>query len=263
MTSVWSDTRLTVDEPWEETSFETGTYGPDGREGLEATLSFDAGTLRVLPVQYLYDDGEETITALTDSIERSASHPGLPRTTAGPLTAFGVYVSYTHLGSTEGGWTFIATDPDDALAIAVWLTHGTESAKDLRRRMEARLGIGGSRPALSSDEHLDALFVTEPTRCALTGKRTKSHRLELPYRYLPLFQGAMGDDTPPFPSTCRTLYGVVSHAAWEEHDLTEDGFQDGLTRTKPGAYEAREREVELARSIDAGRLSLERIRPWM
>lgn len=260
------DPTLAVPDGWTETSYETGTYGPDDRDGIEATLDREDASLEVLPVSYRRSEGSETVESLTGEYRATRDDPAgegrVPET-----TAFATVARFAPYERERTAIVTVAADADDALAVAAWLAAGSGDAADLQRNVRLHAGnLPPSRkePALPDDDVLATLFAAEPERCVLTGKETRSHRIRVPYRYVPLLDGARetARGVPRFPSTVRGLVGVVSHAAWEDQGLDGVAFDEPLERVEPGRYRL---DPDVAGALDAAeaeRFALARLGDW-
>ncbi len=263
--SVTDDEAATIELPasWTETRFERGAFGPDDRSGFEATFERADASLSVLPVRYGRSDGRERIRALTG--EYRATREDLTSERSVPATtAFAARATFAPYEREHRAVVCVAADAGDALAAAVWLAAGSDDARDLGRNVRLHAGTrpaSRSDPALADDDVLAARFAEVPGRCLFTGTETRSHRIEVPYRYAPLLDGVgeTARGVPRFPSTVRRLVGVVSHRAWTERDLDDVGFDTALERISAGRYRLDEAAVETLAGADAGRLALARL----
>lgn len=233
------DATLSLSDDWTEARFERGAYGPGDREGFVAAAERTDATIEVVPVRYRREDGTETVTALTEDWDAGRSDPSVPVPDVDPCTAFATRLTYTPFDAEREEVVCVAADAGDALAVAVWLADEAGDARELRRHVNAHAGSGSpTRAALSDDDVLTAALADDPERCVFTGATTSSHRVTLPYRYTPLLSGARRTDPGivRFPSTVRSLEGLVSHAAWDEHDLGGVAFEAPVERDGPGEY---------------------------
>jgi len=256
------DATLSLPGVWEETGFERGQYGPDDAEGLTVTFEGPDATIEVLPVRYRRADGLETVSALDGDWEGGRSDPAVSLPDVGPLTAFATRLRFTPFDVERDSAVCVAADAGDALAVGLWLGTAAADAGELRRHVNNHAGSGApSGVAVADDEVLAAVFADEPTRCVFSAKETRSHRIELPYRYAPLLSAARRTDpgVPRFPSTVGRLEGMVSHAAWEEHDLGDVAFDAQIERTGPGEYHLPEPVAEAVAGTDAESYALRRL----
>lgn len=234
------DLTLSLPDGWTEARYESGEYGPDDRQGLEATLEQADATLEVLAVRYRRSDGSEEIEALTGDYRATRPDPAGGGTVP-TMTAFATVATFTPYERERAAVVTVAADAGDALAVAAWLAAASDDARELERNVRLHAGKrppSRSDPALPDDDVLAATFAAEPDRCVYAGKETRSHRIEVPYRYAPLHDGARETPrgVPRFPSTIRGLVGVVSHDAWEERSLDSVAFDAPIERVDPGRY---------------------------
>lgn len=247
---------------WTEAHFERGVFGPDDRSGIEATFERDAASLAVLPVRYRRSDGRERIRALTGEY-RAARDDRTGEGSVPATTAFAVRATFAPYEREQQAVACVADDADDALAIAAWLAAASDDARELGRNVRLHAGTrppAGSDLALADDDVLAARFAGDPDRCLFTGTETRSHRIEVPYRYAPLLDGVgeTARGVPRFPSTVRRLVGVVSHAAWIERDLEDVAFDAPLERVETGRYRLNEDATAALSGASAERLALAR-----
>lgn len=231
---------VTVPDGWSETSFERGVYGPDDRAGQTASLESDDAVIAVVPVRYRRQNGEQRIRALTADWRERRDDPAVPLGDVSPMTAFATRVTTRLRGRERQDTACVAADADDALAVAVWLARAGD-ADALRRRVERHAGTGvptSGHAVIADDDVLRGFFADEPRRCLLTGTQTRSHRIEVPYRYVEVLSAdrLRDHDEMRFPTTVRGLVGVVSHTAWEAFDLDDIDFGTALERVGPGRY---------------------------
>lgn len=258
------DTEFSPPSAWQETRFERGAFGPDGRQGFAATLMVDDATLAVVPVRYRREGGEERLEAIDEDWSRVRDGPTVSPEPLEPTTAFAARLTQRSRGRDRETVLTVAADAGDALAPAGWLAAAATDADDLRRQAEHHAGVGAAGPGravLSDDDVLTAYFADEPERCVLTGTRTRSHRIELPYRYVQVLDGTRRTDRGVlrFPSTVRALVGVVSHGAWEDDGLAEVDFGAPLERVEAGRYRLDGSVVEAIRGADSAAFSLTRL----
>lgn len=256
------DASLSLPEGWSETRFDRGTYGPDDREGFVATVDRPDATIDVLPVRYRRLDGTEVVTAITEEWEAGRNDPSVPIADVDPVTAFSTRLTYTPFDTEREEVVCVADDAGDALAVAVWLAGAAGDARELRRQVDNHAGSGSPTGAsLSDDDVLAAVYADAPERCVYTGSDTRSHRIQLPYRYAPLLSGARRTNlgVPRFPSTVGGLACVVSHAAWEEHGLEDVEFEAPIERDGPGEYRLAADVVESVAGTDAEAYALLRL----
>ncbi|PSP77498.1 hypothetical protein BRC81_09995 [Halobacteriales archaeon QS_1_68_20] len=214
-------------------------------------------------MRYSRSDGRERIRALTAEYRATrddlASDRHVPST-----TAFATRATFSPYEREHETVVCVAADAGDALAAAAWLAAESEDARDLGRNVRLHAGTrpaSASDPVLADDDVLAALFTEDAERCLFTGSETRSHRIEVPYRYAPLLDGVgeTARGVPRFPSTVRRLVGVVSHRAWTERDLDGVGFDAPLERVSAGQYRLDEAAADALAGADAGRLALARL----
>lgn len=256
-----TDRTLAVDG-WEETAFERGTYGPDDREGLAATLERDSMRLHVVPVRYECTEGREELRGLTRDLDLQKRDGAAFVTYVPRTTAFCTFVEYTPVSTPAQTVACIARDADDALAVAAWFARAVETDRELDRALKRHRGerVTATDVTVSDDDALAALFRAEPDACAYTGKPSRSHRVTLPYRYFPLLRNSKERrGVPRVPSTVRALEGAVSHAEWTDRDLETVEFDAPLTREAPGEYRLPSDAVAAVDGMDATNFSLRRL----
>lgn len=256
-----ADAALSLPEGWAETSFERDAYGPDDRDGFVAAVDRADATIEVIPVRYRRMEGTEVVTAITEEWEAGRNDPSVPPRDVEPVTAFATRLTYTPFDTERQEVVCVAIDAGDALAVAVWLADASADARELRRHVNNHAASGSPTGAsLSDDDVLAATFADEPARCVFTARETRSHRVELPFRYVPLLSGARRTQpgVPRFPSTVRVLEGVVSHAAWEEHGLADVAFGAPIERTGPGEYRLTADVADAVAGTDAEAYALRR-----
>lgn len=251
---------VTVPDGWTETSFERGTYGPDDREGFVAVLEGEEATIAVVPARYRRQYGEQRIRALTADWTEHRSDPAVPLGDVAPTTAFVTRATTRLRGRERHDTVCITADPDDALAVAVWLTR-VGDADALRRRVDRHAGTGGptsGRAIISDDDVLGAFFAAEPRHCVFTGRETRSHRIEVPYRYVEVLTAdrLRDGDAVRFPTTVEGLTGMVSHTAWEEQGLVNVDFGAALRRGAAGQYRLDPDVVSVVRDADVTEFAL-------
>lgn len=254
---------LVVGDEWRETNFERGSYGGSEQPGLEATLDGDSMSLRVVPVRYEADGGEERFSSLVDDFDvqwrdPTTYVPDVPR-----QIAFGVLAEYEPVGGSQRAVYTITDDADDALAAAVWLANGSDDASALHRNIRLHRGdpVSHSQVTVSDDDALTALFAEEPARCIYTGNPTRSHAITLPYRYAPLLDGYRNTDRglPRVPSTIAFLEGAVSHNAWRDHDLADLDWSTDIQRGDAGEYRLADAIVDAVAGTRADAFCLHRL----
>jgi hypothetical protein len=256
------DAILSLADGWEEAGFDRDAFGPEDREGLVATLTREDATVEALPVRYRRQDGVETVTALTEDWEGDRQDPTVPVHDVDPTTAFATRLTYTPFDTVREEVVCVAGDPGDALAVGAWLAGASADARELRRHVNNHAGSGAPTGVpLSDDDVLAAAFAEDPGRCVFTAKETRSHSVRLPFRYAPLLSAARrtGHGVPRFPSTIGGLEGVVSHAAWDEHDLHDVDFEAPIERVDAGEYRLDEAVVDAVAGTDAEAYALQRL----
>lgn len=255
---VTGDTALALADGWEETRYETGTYGPDGTPGLAAAFERDSMSLRVVPARYECEDGTEDIRMLTEDL-RIEREGAVPLTAAAdPQTAFATVAEYEGVSQRQTGAVCVSADAGDAIAVALWLAAAADTDRELRRAVTTHQG--GGNAVVTDDDALSALFADAPERCIVTGRPTRSHEVTVPYRYYPLLAGARAaGGVPRFPSTVRALVGAVSHTAWEDHALDGVDFGAPIEREAPGDYRLHPAVAELMADAQAADVALERL----
>ena len=256
------DATLSLPDDWEETRFERGAYGPEDLDGFVAAVEREAASIEVVPVRYRREDGTELVEALTEDWEAGRSDPSVPIPDVDPRTAFATRLIFTPFDTEREEVVCVGADAGDALAVGVWLAEASGDARDLRRHVNNHAGSGSpTGAALSDDDVLSAVFVDDPEQCVFTAKKTSSHRIELPFRYAPLLSAVRrtSPGVPRFPSTVRGLEGVVSHAAWDEHDLAGVDFDAPVEREGPGEYARDEAVADAVAGTDAESYALRRL----
>lgn len=254
-------TDLSLPDGWTETRFERGTFGPDDRPGFAAALADDPTTVEVLPVRYRRRGGRERVRGLARDVELVRRDPTAAGD-AGPLTAFATRVAYRPVEAEREAVVCVARDAGDALAVGAWLARAAADGRALRRALAAHAGRSVGRDVVvADDEALDARLSAAPERCALTGRPTRSHPFDLPYRYFPLLSGTLTSarGVPRFPGTVAALAGVVSHGAWEDRGLHAVDLDAPVERAGPGDYRLDADVAALAADLDATALSLRRL----
>ncbi len=245
---------VTVPDGWSETAFERGVYGSDDRAGQTAILESDDATIAVVPVRYRRKNGEQRIRALTADWRERRDDPAVPLGDVSPMTAFATRVTTRLRGRERQDSVCVAADADDVFAVAVWLARAGD-ADALRRRVERHAGTGvptSGHAVVADDDVLGAFFADEPRRCILTGTKTRSHRIEVPYRYVEVLSAdrLRDRDTVRFPTTVRGLVGVVSHGAWEEFGFDDIDFGTALARVEAGRFRLDPEVVEIVSDAD-------------
>ena len=234
--------RVELPSEWTETAFERGTYGPDDRAGIEATFESDGPTIRVLPVRYEREGLTETIEALTTDLSQTRRRvliDGSDRVT--PRTAFGVHLQYRPVSTDRSLFYVMTADPGDALAVAFWIASTASTADECHDHVRTHAGTYSSLEGddvLSDEEVLGARLADAPTHCLFRGKQTRSHRLNVPLRCVPLLNEypTSKRGMPRVPATVQTGIAVVSHDAWEEHDVDDVELDAPIERLEEGAY---------------------------
>lgn len=255
----WSTLSL---EGWDRRRYEHGTYGPDGRDGVDAAFERETMSLAVRPVRYECTEGRETLRGLTTDMERTRDLVGmLPDVDV--LTAFATIADYRPYSTDESAVLCVARDADDALAAAVWVAHDVTGDRDLQRNVGLHRGdrVGRSLAPVSDDDVLATLFADEPDRCVLSGRPTTSHHIRLPYRYFPVLSGTRRtpDGVPRFPSTVDSLVGAVSHTAWENEGLDEVAFDTPLERVDDSTWALDEAVLDAVADANAADFALDRL----
>lgn len=256
-----ADATLSLPDGWAEARFERGAYGADDRDGFVAAVDREDATIEVVPVRYRRLDGTEVVTAITEEWEAGRNDPSVPPRDVDPVTAFATRLTYTPFDTGRQEVVCVATDAGDALSVAVWLAAAAADARELRRHVNNHAGSGSPTGAsLSDDDVLEAIFDDEPERCVFTARETRSHRVELPFRYAPLLSGARRSKpgVPRFPSTVHGLEGVVSHTAWEQHGLEDVAFDAPIEREGPGEYKLAAGVADAMAGTDAEAYALRR-----
>ena len=254
--------RVELPSEWTEVAFDRGTYGPDDREGIEATFESEGPTIRLLPVRYEREGLDETIEALTTDVRqtrRRITIDGPDRVS--PLTAFAVHVRYRPVSTERELFYAIAADPDDALAIAVWIAARASTDDECHDLVRTHAGTYSSLEGddvLSDEEVLGATLDDAAQRCLYRGKQTRSHRLELPLRCVPLLEGypTSRRGMPRVPATVETGLAVVSHEAWEEHDLDGAVLDAPAERIEDGVYRLFDPSATALEAGEASRLAI-------
>lgn len=257
-----ADANLSLPDGWAEARFERDTYGPDDRDGIVAAVERADATIEVVPVRYRRLDGSEVVTAIVEEWEAGRNDPSVPLPDVGPVTAFATRLTYTPFDTEREEVVCVAADAGDAFAVAVWLADAAADASELRHHVDNHAGSGSpTGAALSDDDVLAAVSADEPERCVFTGTATRSHHVELPFRYAPLLSGARRTNSgvPRFPSTVRCLEGAISHAAWEEHELDEVDFEAPVERDDTGVYRLADRVADAVAGTDAEAYVLRRL----
>lgn len=253
---------LALTDDWSEVRFERGTFGPDDREGLVASVQCEDARADVLPVRYHREDGREHVTALAEDWEGRRADPGVPVHDVAPTTAFATRLTYTPFDTEREEAVCVAAHAGDALAVAAWLARASDDARDLRRHVNNHAGSGSpTGPSLSDEDVLAAVFDDDPDHCVFTTQSTRSHTIELPFRYAPVLSAVRrtGPGVPRFPSTLRGLAGVVSHAAWDEHALHDVAFDAPVERDGPGEYRLADDVADAVAGTDAESYALRRL----
>jgi hypothetical protein len=265
MTSMTDNTeagRVELPSEWTEVAFDRGTYGRNDREGFEATFESEGPTIRILPVRYEREGLNETIEALTDDVHQTRRRIGIDgpdRVT--PRTAFGVHVSYRPVSTERELFYTVAADPGDALAIAAWIATRASTDDECHDLVRTHAGTYSSLEGddvLSDEEVLGATLADAPRRCLFRGKQTRSHRLEVPLRCAPLVEGypTSRRNMPRVPATAETGMAVVSHDAWEEHDLDEAVLDAPAERIEEGVYRLFDPSATAIEAGDAAQLAI-------
>lgn len=264
MTATTVDGRVELPSEWTETAFERGTYGPDEREGFEATFESEGAgpTIELLPVRYERDGLDETIEALPTEASQTRRRIGIESPDRiPPLTAFAVHVRYRPVATERELFYAIAADPGDALAVAAWIATRASTDEECHDLVRTHAGTYSSLEGddvLSDEEVLAATLADAPRRCLFRGKQTRSHRLELPLRCLPLVDGypTSKRGMPRVPATVETGKAVVSHDAWEEHGLDDATFDAPAERIEDGTYRLFDPSASAIEAGDASRLGV-------
>ena len=107
---------------------------------------------------------------------------------------------------------------------------------------------------------LSSALAESPERCLFSGTPTRSHRVEVPYRYVPAFEGAPRTrrGVPRFPSTVATLVGSVSHREWEG-GVNDLDLGAPLERVDAGVYELDRNVFDRLREVPVERVALRRL----
>ncbi|MFB6147229.1 MAG: hypothetical protein ABEJ08_06025 [Halobacteriaceae archaeon] len=252
---------LSLPDNWAETGHARGRYGPDGTAGRTVTIERDTMELSVVPVRYQRSDGEESIVGLTRDLQLSRPTAAAVGTTTAPVTGFALYAACEPAAARRTTVVCVAVNADDALAAAVWLARASDTDWDLQDHLDGRDGSAAWAAGITDDDALGALFADEPDRCVVTGQPTRSHDLELPFRYYPLFDGARSTDrgVPRIPSTVSHLTGRISHTAWEAHGLGDVAPDTPVQRDRPGEYRLHPDLAAAASEMTADRFALHRL----
>lgn len=248
---------LELPAAWAEETFERGTYGPDGRDGVRTRFERDSMALSVVPVRYRCSGGVEHIQGLETSLDRSRRERTAVLPDVAPRTAFATVCAYQPFATTETVVVGIAEEAGDALAIALRLAAVADSDRELRRAVRAHRGElppGTAGASVSDDDALAAHLAEEPDLCLFTGRPTASHRLRLPYRYVTTLEGHLRSPSGRvrFPSTVGGLLAAVSHRAWEDRGLDGVDLHPTVDRQGPGRYDLDE---DLATALSGGTAS--------
>lgn len=264
--SVSEDAYLTLPEGWTELRFEREAFGSEGSSSLRVTAESESedAAFDVLPVRFRRESGEETVRALDGQWQASRDDPSVPFSDVSPTTAFATRLTYTPHERERDEAICVAADAEDALAVAVWLAERSPDANALRRNVDLHSGSGSPSShtsVLSDDEVLEIAFADGPNRCVLTGTKTNSHLIAVPYRYAPLLSTIRrtSRSVVRFPSTIETLVGAVSHDAWEEQRLGDLDFGAPLERVEPGRYRLPRDVVDAVAGADAEAFALRRL----
>ncbi|MFB6299610.1 MAG: hypothetical protein ABEH65_05050 [Halobacteriales archaeon] len=253
---------------WTEREYRSGTFGPDDRAGIEATLELDPEddpvvTVEVLPVRYRRTDGEERIEWLTQDLQFNRQD-FIRSGDVAPTTAFAVTATYTPVSREEQDLLCVAADADDALAIAVWLAQHTDNGRHMREHLQIHVGSHPNpkpQDINAGDEVLAATLPETPEDCLVSGTPTNSHHVRIPYRYYPYLPDAphTSHGVPRFPSTVDSLAAVIAHRVWTNYDLSDGLFSAPLDRRDSGEYALKAPLCELLGEGSIERVALNRL----
>ncbi|MFB6254392.1 MAG: hypothetical protein ABEI06_07275 [Halobacteriaceae archaeon] len=246
---------LAIPASWEETTFTRDSFGPDDRAGIIAIFTAGTRSIAIEPVRYSYADGQERVTGLNRDIDISRPDPLSEDYTVPRQTAFAVIVSYQPFSRSEENIVCISHDPDDALAISIWLADIGKNDRKLQRAIKRHAGVpvSTSQVMVSDDDALSTLFTNNPTQCVITGKPTQSHSIEIPYRYYKYFDGMITTEVgmPRFPTTVHSIRGQISHNAWVDGDFDAIDFNAQLDRKTAGEYRFPQNTINVAEDMKA------------
>lgn len=245
---------LTLGEEWEEEMFEADVYGPDEKDGIEASFVSGDESIKILPVKFSrIGESQEAVGYTADiGIEQWGEEiADLP--TVESRTAFAVYLYYHPISSPETTFYTYTTDAGDALAIATWLTQFASSGSEMQRLVEAHGVDQTGQPIRTDHDRIDATLPDDPDTCLFEAKTTRSHEVAIPFRYAPLFDEFPTNrhNVPCIPETVKSLVGAVSHSAWEDHDLTDGTFSGSIERVEPGEYALDEETAAIVEGMSA------------
>ncbi len=262
-------TKLTLGDEWTEERFETGEWGPSNKSGIDAMFECDhhgeVANIEVIPIRYERQGRKETSRGLSGGYRAETHSDKIGQAPdVKPMTAFGVYLMYTPIGGRELAEYTVTAEAGDALAVACWLSQYTTDGVRFEELVHTHNGTDPSDTRENQpddNEHVERAFAEQPERCLLTGKRTQSHVVDIPYRYGPLLDGfpTTYQGVPCVPSDISSIVGVISHSAWQEHDVADDLFTEPIQRTAEGEYTLDEEDVEFLREQQADTVAVRRL----
>lgn len=256
------DGRLAVPDDWTEVEYERGTYGPDDRPGVAAAFERGSARVAVAPVRFERTAGEERFEALAADWTTERRQPTAITDDVAACTAFAVRLAFEPFATRQTALPVVARDAGDALAVAVWLSNAADDDRALGRALKVHWGnTGATGASVSDDDALGAYFAPEPAACAVTGKPTRSHVVDVPYRYVAALPDPprTGGGVLRFPSTIATLVAAVSHDAWATLGLEDVGFDAPPERDEAGVYRLPAEAVAAAAEMDGERLVCRRL----
>ena len=248
---VTDDYQIRLADGWTEESFERGTYGPEDTLGINARFTANGNTeLHIAPVEYEVVGRRRRIQGLEEDFEaREHSDDVAAEADAagGQIYEpcfFAVRAYYSPISSPEISTYTLTTDPDDAVAVACWLSHATDPmslGQAIERVIQAQSGGDPDHYGIdypTGEERIDDVCVEDPNRCFYTGKTTRSHLLRLPFRYAPLLEDypENAEALPAVPPRVGGFQVAVSYSEWQERDLNDGVLTEPMERVEEGVF---------------------------
>lgn len=262
-------TKLTLGKEWTEERFETGEWGPSNKPGIDAMFECEhhgeVTSIQVAPVRYERQGRKETLHGFSRGYRAETQSDEIGQAPdVNVMTAFRVHLAYSPIGGQEFTNYTIAADAGDALAVACWLSQYATDGITFEELVHTHNGTDPSdhrEHQPDDNDRVERAFAEQPERCLLTEKRTQSHVVDIPYRYGPLLKGfpTTYQGVPCVPSDISSIVGVISHSAWQEHDVADNLFTAPVQRTAEGEYTLDEEVIELLREKQADAVAVRRL----
>lgn len=270
---VTAEYEIRLADGWTEESFERDTYGPEDIPGVEARFSAGENTaITIDPVEYEVVGNRRRIQGLESDFEYQTHGDEVSaeaREESGKIyepCLFGVQVHYTPISSPEISMYTLATDADDAVAVACWLSYANDPmgfGQAIERALQAQAGEDPTHYGIdypSDEKRVEKVCVENANRCFYSGKTTRSHLLRLPVRYAPLLSGypENAEGLPAIPSRVGGFEVAVSHTEWSDRGISDGELEVTMGHIDSGVYQLASDVAQHAKGFPAAATSFNR-----